>query len=182
MKKLYPFIGLVGPSGSGKTSLILELCKRLPDKVAVLRSLTTREPRPEDPTEHVFYDFLTVEDMVRRSDKGRFTHMVEYAKNYYALDCDMMDALFAERAGLQALVESSFAPIRAHGYELVLVRIEPKGLIDSRSETRKAEDAKRKTLAYDVDATIVNDFQDPDGFAKAANQLTMFVERLLAGR
>ncbi|MBQ6403304.1 MAG: hypothetical protein IJI27_05310 [Oscillospiraceae bacterium] len=84
MKKIY---AIVGKSGVGKTTLVNELLKRHPDWKAV-ESYTTRPPRHEGETGHVF---VTPDEMMRlRIDQPMVTY-AEYDGYAYGATTEMID-------------------------------------------------------------------------------------------
>jgi guanylate kinase len=68
-------IVISGPSGAGKTTVLRQLLERC-DRLEVSVSATTRQPRPGE-VNHEDYHFLTVEEFIRRRDRGDFLECAE---------------------------------------------------------------------------------------------------------
>lgn len=172
---MYPILGLVGPSGSGKSTLILEMGKRFPERVAILKSLTTRAKRgPED---DLFYDFVSVEEMRRREANGRLVQISEYAGNLYAHDREHADALLKDYLGICALVEQGVLNLRGAGYEVKVIKIIPQKSDEVRDEARRKADEERKKTELPADLVIENSFES-GGFERAAALLSEYISNL----
>ena len=164
--------GLVGASGAGKTTLILDMLKRMPDKLGVITSLTTRARRNEE--DDLFYTFVTAGDMMQRKAEGRLVQMSEYAGNYYANDRKVMDALLAEKFGIAALVEEGINNLRHAGYHIVVIKIIPFHHPVSDDLVRKRADEERALTHLPADFILNNSFE-PGGKEKAADRLAAFM-------
>jgi len=170
-----PIIGLVGPSGSGKTTLIEDMVRRFPERVAILKSLTTRPRRgPEDDAN---YDFVSVEEMRSREAAGRLVQISEYAGNLYAHDRDHCDGLLQNKIGICALVEQNMRNLRNVGYQVVVVSLIPEHGGLARSETRAKADQERSANGLEPDFVIVNSFEN-GGLQKAEQDLAEIVDKL----
>lgn len=170
-----PIIGLVGPSGSGKTTLIEEMVRRFPERVGILKSLTTRPRRgPEDDAN---YDFVNVEEMRKRETDGRLVQVSEYAGNLYAHDRQHADELLKNKIGMCALVEQGVRNLQKAGYHVVVVDIIPKGWSDEREAKRAAADRERAASGLEPDFTIVNSFE-PGGLTRAEQELETVLRSL----
>jgi guanylate kinase len=160
---MHPIIGLVGPSGSGKTTLIEAMLARFPERVAILKSLTTRPRRgPEDDPN---YDFVSVEEMRRMERNGELVQVSEYAGNLYAHSRKHLDELLENRIGICALVEQGVRNLRNAGYDVKVIKITPHGG-EAKSEARAEADIKRAKDDIKADFEIVNSFE-PGGLERA---------------
>jgi guanylate kinase len=172
---MHPIIGLVGPSGSGKTTLIEDMVRRFPERVGILKSLTTRPRRgPEDDAN---YDFVSVEEMRSREIAGRLVQISEYAGNLYAHDRDHCDGLLQKKIGICALIEQGVRNLRNAGYQVIVVDIIPKGWPGERDVARAMADKQRAASGLEADFTITNSFVS-GGLEKAEQDLVEIVERL----
>lgn len=166
--------GLVGPSGAGKTTLILEVARRIPNRLAIIKSLTTRIKRSSE--DDVFYDFVSREEMERRRDAGRLIQVSEYAGNLYGNDRDELNALLAEKNGITALVEDGVNNFRRAGYHVTVIKVLPFHNAAITDEMRKKADAERAKSHLPADLVLNNSFA-PGGLEKAADQLAEFISR-----
>lgn len=173
---LHPFIGLVGPSGSGKTTLITAAIRRLPEHVRMVRSSTTRPARENEDASS--YDFVSVEEMLHREDAGRLINCSEYAGHLYGFDRHIVDETLATHLGLQAIVESAVARIRAAGYDLRLVRVIPEGTIDQRDDARTRADNERAKQPIKVDLELHNHFS-PGGLEACEEEFIAYLKTLI---
>lgn len=71
-----------GPSGVGKGTLVQRICDRLPDKIQLSISATTRSPRADE-QDGVNYFFWTREKFLGQVEEGAFLEWAEYAGNLY---------------------------------------------------------------------------------------------------
>lgn len=171
MNKIF---ALVGPSGVGKTSLILEVLKRLPDCFAPIKVMTTRERRgPED---DVFCRFVSKDEIVRRRDGGFLVQYLEYAGNVYGCDRQDIEAVLKEKNGIQAYVESGIADLERAGFEVVPIRVVPRGDFVWRDELRLKEDAERAASNVRYAFEVENAFE-AGGFERVADALVGFLKQ-----
>ncbi|MFH1620957.1 MAG: hypothetical protein ABIB04_02635 [Patescibacteria group bacterium] len=173
---MYKLIVFIGPTGAGKSSLMLELVRNLSDRLAIIKSLTSR-PRRGSEDDH-FYQFVSREEIEKRKTEGRIFQVTEYAENFYANDKQDMDRLLNSKYGLIALVEESIACFKDAGYDLIVVRIKPKnnpGVLDA---IRTAEDTKHAAVPVKTDLELVNSFK-PGGREQAIRQLFEFIHKTL---
>lgn len=84
---------ICAPSGTGKTTLIKRLVAEFP-RFAFSVSCTTRHPRPGE-THGQDYDFLTVEEFLRRRDAGFFAEWADVHGNYYGTPLESTRELLA---------------------------------------------------------------------------------------
>ncbi|HVM90774.1 MAG TPA: ATP-binding cassette domain-containing protein [Verrucomicrobiae bacterium] len=171
-----PIVGLVGPSGSGKTTLIEAMVARFPERVGILKSLTTRARRgPED---DVNYDFVSVEEMRAREKAGRLVQVSAYAGNLYAHDRDHCNGLLEEKIGICALVEQGVRNLRNAGYEVIVVGIVPENWPGERDAARAQADKQRAASGLEPDYTITNSFE-PGGLTRAEDALAERISRIV---
>jgi guanylate kinase len=170
--------GLVGQSGAGKTTLIEEIVRRLPDRIAIVKSLTTRPRRgPEDDT---FYDFIPVEEMRQRETEGRLAQISEYAGNLYANDRQQLDELLDKKFGINALVEDGVNNLRRAGYSVTVIKVLPVHHISQVDKQylipleRREADKRRSQINLPADFILNNSFE-PGGKEKAIQQLAKYI-------
>lgn len=175
-QKLFPIIGLVGPSGSGKTTLILEMVARFPDRLAILKSLTTRPKRSDE--DDLFYDFVSVEEMLGRQRDGRLIQISDYAGNHYGNDREYTETTLAARYGINALVEDGVANFRKAGFRVIVVRVVPMHQTTSADPKRQAADLIRAKQLGEADFEIINSF-GPGGKEIAVDALTQYISLYL---
>ena len=77
-----PVFVITGPSGAGKGSLERALLERLPGRVELAVSATTRERRPSE-RDGCEYWFLSEDDFERRVQAGEFLEHVRYVGHRY---------------------------------------------------------------------------------------------------
>ncbi len=171
MKTIY---GLVGPSGSGKTTLILEILKRFPEKIGVVKSLTTRMKRSAE--DDLFYDFVPVDEMRRRETERRLIQISEYAGNLYANDRQEVDALLKEKNGIAALVEEGVNNLRHEGYHVLIIKVIPFHSKPTADAIRAQADEQRALTHLPADLVLNNSFES-GGLEKAADQFADFISR-----
>lgn len=173
MCDMHSILGILGPSGAGKSTLILELLKRYPEQIGILKSLTTRAKR--EPEDELFYDFTTTADMLKRRDAGKLIQISEYAGNYYANDREITDALLGTKVGIMAIVEQGIRNFRNAGYDVKIIKIIPHRYHETSDEIRRRADEERAKLKLQPDKELVNSFE-PGGKEKAVEELIGFVE------
>lgn len=171
---MYPIFGLIGPSGSGKTTFIEEMVRRWPDRLAVVKSLTTRPRRgPED---DLHYDFLTREDMAKREQRGTLLQRAEHAGNIYATDRKDVHALLEKKFGINALVEPAVKDFRNAGCEMILIKLIP--INHQTRDGRSEADKQRAQTVLNFDFELTNSFE-PGGKEKAVGNLIEFLKKYL---
>ncbi len=167
-----PIIGLVGPSGSGKTTLIMEMLKRFPEKLAPFKSITSRAKRDEQ--DALFFDFVSQDEIRQREEEGRLVQVSEYAGNLYANDTEDLLSTLNDKAVIGAIVESGVKNFEAAGFNVITVKVIPKGSQQATPERQKA-DLERQDQLDDFDFEIVNDFS-PGGLETAIEELSGAIE------
>jgi len=170
MKQIF---GLVGPSGAGKTTLILEIVKRFPTTVGIVKSLTTRPRRGAE--DDAFYDFVSPEEMTQRQSEGRLVQTAEYAGNYYANDRETLDALLKEKFGIAALVEDGVNNFRHAGYHVAVIKVMPFHHKPTEDEKRARADEERALTHVPADFVLNNSFE-PGGKEKAIEHLATYIQ------
>lgn len=172
---MHPIIGFVGPSGAGKTTLMMELLRRMPERVGLVRSITTRPSRgPED---DMVFDRGARNDINRLRAEGHLFQISEYAGNVYANDRRSVDALLKNKIGMMAIVEQGVLNFRSAGYDVRIVRIVPRDNPAQTDQRRANADAERAHSGLSADLEVVNSFK-PGGLEEALHQLTDFITTL----
>lgn len=167
----------VGPSGSGKSTIIAEMLRRFPDRLGVIRSVTTRPKRSAE--DDLNYRFLTRDEFIALREAGRLIQGVEYAGQFYGNDRQDADEVFASgRQGLIALVEDGVVNFRNAGYRVAMIRITPVGDYDGRSEERRQTDEERARTGPPPDIEIENRFE-PGGLDAASDSAAAYIASCL---
>jgi guanylate kinase len=168
---------MVGPSGCGKTTLIEEMLRVFPGRLAVIKSVTTRPKRSADDDLH--YRFVSAAEFAAMKDGGTLIQGVEYAGNRYGNDRSDLDAVLSDRHGICSLVEDGVRNFRDAGYRVFAIKVEPKGeAYRNRSGERALADAERGAGSFVYDAYIVNSFA-PGGREAAVSALKATVRSLI---
>lgn len=163
----------MGPSGSGKSTLAAEMLRRFPDRLAVIKSITTRPKRSAE--DDLNYRFVTRGEVRRLLEAGRLIQSVEYAGEIYGNDRQDVEDVFASgRHGINALVEEGVRNFRRAGYRIAAIRVEPVGAIDGRSDERRRIDAERAREIFMPDIVVQNRFE-PGGLEDAAASAAAYV-------
>lgn len=164
---------IVGPSGSGKTTLINAALETLPDTLRIIKTYTTRARRDsEADRQHVFISREEAGHLLREND---LVESDEYAGNFYGTPRSYLDELLRAHHGIKAITESGIIGMRDAGYQVRVIRIEPKHAPGSIDESRTADDARRKQLASQPDLVIENDFA-PGGRERAVAELVAYIK------
>ena len=167
-------LAFVGSSGAGKTTLMMELLKRMPEKVFPIVTTTTRAWRgPED---DVFCKFVTREHIQNLKESGKLAQYLEYAGNTYG--CEWVDIDWAVNSGfgIQAYVEPAIFDLRKAEYEVVPIKIVSDQEV-FRDEKRVVEDKERAKISLDYALTVKNSFAE-GGLEKAVTELINFINAL----
>jgi guanylate kinase len=171
---------LVGPSGCGKSALIVEMLRRFPDELVLMRSLTTRPRR--DAEDDRSTRFVSKAEFLAFQATGALIQSVEYAGNYYGDVRDDVDAIFsAGKHAIRPLIEEAVQSFRDKGYRVAFVRITPSGdCYRNRSVEREILDAGRALAAESLpcDFELFNRFGS-GGFEVACGELQVFIRRTL---
>jgi guanylate kinase len=186
--KPLPVFVITGPSGAGKGTLEQELIRRLPDKVELAVSATTRPLRAnERHGEH--YWFLTDEEFDRRVEAEEFLEWVPYVSGhrYGTLRSEIDRILDAGRAPLLDLEIQGALVVRDTVPGAVTIFVDaPLSELERRLRGRATESAgeidervalarEQKHYAREFDYVIVN-----DELGRALDELTAIVSRRLA--
>jgi guanylate kinase len=143
MEKILAF---VGSSAVGKTTLMMELLKRMPEKVFPIVTTTTRLWRgPED---DVFCKFVSREHIQNLQESGKLAQYLEYAGNIYGCEWADIDWAVNNGFGIQAYVEPAIFDLRKAGYEVIPIKIISDQEI-FRDEKRIVEDQERAKISLD---------------------------------
>lgn len=171
MEKILAF---VGSSAVGKTTLMMELLKRMPEKVFPIVTTTTRLWRgPED---DVFCKFVTREHIQNLQESGKLAQYLEYAGNIYGCEWADIDWAVNNGFGIQAYVEPAIFDLRKAGYEVIPIKIVSDQEI-FRDEKRIVEDQERAKISLDYALTVKNSFAE-GGLNQAVKQLMDFINTL----
>lgn len=182
MNLRYPVFAVVGPSQRGKSELIKSMLARFPDSLAVLKTISTRDPR--EPDDAIFYDLVSDEKFAAMKAAGVLTQggNTEYAGAFYDNDRVTDDALLEERAGICAWVEPTVTLYRRLGYTVLMVRIVPDGVGWPPVNHKRAEaDRKREVAAPPPNKLILNAY-GKEGFARADDMLAAYIQNELDRR
>lgn len=171
-------VAFVGPSGSGKTMLIMEAMARIPTRVGLVQSVTTRPPR-NTPDDEAFYRFITPEEHLVLRDNQQLLTDVTLAGNYYGTPRDSVDKIIGERHAMWAVLEYAVIHLRKQSqYPLKVIKIVPKNFVPTRFDPqRQAEDEVRDKIDIAPDLLLENDFA-PGGKERAIKQVIDFLEAL----
>jgi len=166
-----PVIALVGPSGCGKTTIMLELFKRLPDRVFPMVNLTSRAKR--EPSDDIFYRFTDTDTIRLMSARGELDQYLEYAGNLYGSVTAMNRETLSKGIGIHAYVERGVRDLRAAGYTVIPIKVTSDNVV-FRDEKRASEDAERSKTDLDYAFTLRNSFE-PGGLERAVDRLEAFI-------
>lgn len=171
-------VAFVGPSGSGKTMLIMEAMARIPTRVGLVRSVTTRPSRNTSEDE-AFYRFITPEEHLALRDSQQLLTDVTLAGNYYGTPRDSVDTVINERHAMWAVLEYAVIHLRQQGrYPIKVIKIVPKNFIPTRFDPkRQAEDEERDKIDIAPDLLLENDFAS-GGKERSTAQVIEFLSRL----
>lgn len=171
---------LVGSARSGKSTLIREVAQRIPDRVGIIKSFTTRAHRNTE-EDDLFYDFLTLDEFEAKKKNGAFAECIEHAGNYYGYEHATIDAVLKEKHGICAVVEYALADLAHAGYSVTPIKITPlhaasvQNAFYEKHRERKSADAERAKIPVNFAAKIINSFK-PGGKEKAVNNLITFIK------
>ncbi|MGL5831251.1 MAG: hypothetical protein ACRCZE_03825 [Candidatus Altimarinota bacterium] len=172
-KKKNPILAFVGSSGVGKTTLMMELLKRIPEKVFPIVTTTTRNWRgPED---DVFCKFVSREHIQELKKDGKLAQYLEYAGNTYGCEWVDIDWAVENGFGIQAYVEPAIYDLRNAGYEVIPIKIVADQVNFRDEKKREEEDKERAKIQLDYVLTIENSFIE-GGLEKAVQKLLAFIE------
>jgi guanylate kinase len=165
---------LVGPSGSGKTTLIENIVARMPERVGIVKSTTTRQRRNDGELKH--YDFVSPEEFERIKDLRGFINSQNFAGFWYGTSIGDLNSLLERKHGIWAMVESAYEKLIAAGYKLKIIRIVPDHHEELVRPERKEADLERSRIAIPTDLTVINSFQ-PGGLEKATAEICDFIRK-----
>jgi guanylate kinase len=167
---------VVGPSGCGKSALIVEMLRRFPDELVLMRSLTTRPSRDAEDDRNT--RFVSKDEFLALEAAGALIQSVDYAGNFYGDARDDVDEILSSgRHAIRPLVEEAVQGFRDKSYRVAFVRITPSGeSYKNRSAERETLDAKRLQAAEALPCDIeINNRFESGGFEAASSELTDFI-------
>jgi len=177
-----PIFGLVGDSAAGKTKLIFEgVLPVLRESIAVVKSVTTRAPRPSVPNDELSYDFITEVEFFKRKSEGDFVEDVHVGKHFYAYSRTIVLEVLSKRNGICAITEHGVDQLQKAGYPVVPIKIIGVGNGKERCDIyqkypgREESDQERAKVPIKYAHWIYNRFKD-GGFEDAAANLIDFIE------
>lgn len=171
---------LVGPAHCGKSMLMKEVARRIPNRVGIIKSFTTRAKR--DAEDDIFYDFFSKEALEQKRIGGELVEYVEHAGNYYGYDRHAVERVLAHTHGICAVVEHAVYDLIRAGYAVAPVKITPlhsekvRDVFYAKHRERITADKEREKIHLDFAGEIINSFE-PDGKEKAAHDLIAFIEK-----
>lgn len=174
-------IALCAPTGDGKTELIHAVCAALPDKIQIIKSVTTRPQRGGK--DGISYEFVTTDEFERRRVAGHFVETVVYGDSLYGFDRYNVDEVLATTHGIRAVTQSGILSLQHAGYLVTPIKIIAKGNEDikatlyEQNPQRKNDDEVGAKIVIDFTHVIVNDFEQ-DGFDKAVSELVSIIATL----
>ena len=172
---------LVGGARSGKSTLIKEVIARIPEKIGIIKSFTTRAHRSTE-EDDLFYDFLSLKEFEKRKIDSAFAECIEHAGNYYGYEYATIDAVLAQKHGICAVVEYALPDLMRAGYSVTPIKITPlhsekvRDAFYEKHRERQQADEERAKIPVDFAAEITNSFE-PGGKEKAVNDLVVFIEK-----
>lgn len=173
---------LIGSSRSGKSTLIKEVISRIPEKVGIIKSFTTRTHRGIE-EDDLFYDFLSLDEFEEKKKNNAFAECIEHAGNYYGYEYATIDAVLKEKNGICAIVEYALPDLMRAGYSVAPVKITPvhsekvRDAFYEKHQERRHADEERAKIPVTFAVEIINSFE-PRGKEKAADELIAFIESL----
>jgi guanylate kinase len=169
--------GFLGASGSGKSTIMIQLLNFFPH-VSIIKSTSTRPRRDE--TDDLFYKLVDLGYLESQANKANFLNHEQYAGNHYVYERQELDSVLAGRCGMFAIIESAVPKIRAHGYDLKLIKIIPdREWVLDRADQRSLADAEReKTSDLSFDLVVQNSFK-PGGLEASVTQISRFIQQLI---
>ena len=168
----FPLFALVATSGAGKTTLEQRLATEM--KLPRIIACTTRAFREGDASDA--YHFLSEQEFTQGVEAGEFAEHVtlfdgkRYGRRWVELDCLNRGPAYAD------MTEHGVRDLRAAGVWIICIRIEAKNQAPlARVDERATIDEARKSIAIDVEATVINDHGIPNGLEHAYHDLERII-------
>lgn len=171
MKNIYL---IVGPSGVGKTTLVEKLAKE--NGLKPVESYTTREPRYEGETSHIFVSDQEFDSL------GEMVAYTEYNGHRYGVTADIInshDLYVIDPFGIRYMQERYFGPKGVKVIELMASAAERESRMRKRGDKPSAIRARIKTdeTAFGSRETFSKDFQiHADGIEETAQAVWEFIQ------
>jgi guanylate kinase len=163
--------GIVAQSGAGKTTITDAITQSYPDKVAIIRSLTTRQRR--DDQDDRYYEFVSRDEFERARDAGELVQAVEYAGNYYGMRRSEAARILATHNGILPIIEQGIFDLRKSGFTVVPIRIKSIGAPEFPDQRRRIADRERAQV--NLDGFVVENRFEPGGLQKTVEKVTSIV-------
>jgi len=177
-----PIFVLIGPVQSGKSTLILEVVRKLPDKLEIVKSVTTRPKREDE--DDLFYDFMDFESYIEKKLCMQFIETVSYGGNYYGYLHSSVDKVIKEKAGICAATEQGVLELQRSEYNVVPIKIIAKHNEEvqrdfyEKNPKRLEDDRRREEVAISFKKQVVNSFKG-GGKEKATQDLVLLIQKMI---
>uniref|UniRef100_A0A5K3FVF7 Guanylate kinase n=1 Tax=Mesocestoides corti TaxID=53468 RepID=A0A5K3FVF7_MESCO len=112
---------LSGPSGAGKSTLLKMLMDNFPNSFAFSVSHTSRKPRPGE-VHGKHYNFVSLDEMIKDIEDGKFLEYAEFAGNYYGTPRDAVTSQ-STRASLNRTLHRYFPKSTDQWFQSLVSRV-----------------------------------------------------------
>lgn len=182
------FIIITGPSGVGKTTVTNELIKRIPSSTRLITT-TTRAIRTNE--EHgIDYNFISVEEFLKKKSRGDFFEYAKVYDNYYGSENDVLRELLNKYSFVFCVVDVDGAKtIKAKLDKSIAIFISPNSIEEltmrlfSRNDTHKTDIEKRTKIAKsEIEQATMFDFiiKNKNGeLQKTINNTLIYLNKLM---